>query len=69
MLFNFVLYLAFFTFFDSSVTDESFVDEIGVWRILNLVLVSMMSLFIPAEEIPQNLLAYMELLFLLKVRL
>ena len=29
MLFNFVLYFAFLTFLDSSVTDESFVDETG----------------------------------------
>ena len=32
MLFNFVLYLAFLTFLDSGVTDESFVDETRVWR-------------------------------------
>ena len=32
MLFNLVLYLVFLTFFDSSVTDELFVDETRVWR-------------------------------------
>ena len=46
MLFNFVLYLAFLTFFNSSVTDESFVDETRVWRKYEIsILVSMMSLF------------------------
>ena len=32
MLFNFVLYLAFFTSLDSSVTNESYVNETRVWR-------------------------------------
>ena len=35
-LLNFVLYLAFLTFLDSSVTDESFVDETRVWRIYKI---------------------------------
>ena len=39
-------FLAFFTFFYSSVTDESFVDETRVWRKYKIsILVSMMSLF------------------------
>ena len=33
MLFHFVLYLAFLIFLDSSVNDESLVDETRVWRI------------------------------------
>ena len=47
MLFNFVPYLAFLTIFDSSVTNESFVDETRVWRKYEVsILVSMiMSLF------------------------
>ena len=37
MLFNFVLYLALLNFFlESSVTDESFVDETRVWRIYKI---------------------------------
>ena len=32
MLFNFVLYFAFLTFLNSSVTDEYFVDDMPVWR-------------------------------------
>ena len=32
MLFNFVFYLFFFTFFYSSVTGDSFEDETRVWR-------------------------------------
>ena len=37
------------------VTDEYFVDETRVWRILNLVLVSMMSLFTASSKIVFNL--------------
>ena len=46
MIFNFVLYLSFLTFFDSSVNDEYFVDETRVWSKYKIsILESIMSLF------------------------
>ena len=45
--------MVFLTFLDSSVTEESFVDETLVLTyILNLVLVSMMSLFTTTGSMP-----------------
>ena len=53
MLFNIVLYLAILTFFYSSVTDESFVDETRIWRKYKIsILVSMMSLFATTLSMP-----------------
>ena len=41
-----IFYLAFLTFFYSSVSDESFVDETGVWRKFKIsILVSMISFY------------------------
>ena len=46
MLFNFVICLAFLTFLDSSVTDESFFrPKVRLAYVQNLILESMMSLF------------------------
>ena len=46
MLFNFVLYMAFLTIIDTSVIDESFIDEMRVWRKYEISnLLYMMSLF------------------------
>ena len=59
MLFNFVPYLAFLTFLDSSVTDESFVDETRVWRKYKIsILVSMMSLLKTTGSMPLMLEIY-----------
>ena len=47
MLFNFVLYLTFLTFFYSRATDGSFVDKTHVWRKYKIsILVSIMSLIL-----------------------